>query len=142
MSAEENRTLVAGWLREAQHADFIQMLMAQSATHVVVHSPFGLDGGQDLAQEMHVQLERAFPNMTLTLDGEVYDQDRIALQFTLDGTNTGPILGLPPTGRVVAMPIALVCRIEEDRIAEMWFYANLMAPIIQQRLSEMGLLQL
>jgi predicted ester cyclase len=140
MSAEENRTLVAGWLRAAEQADFIQMLIAESAPHVVVHSPFGLRGGQNLAQEMHVQLARAFPDMTLTLDGEVYDQDRVALQFTLDGTNTGPILGLPPTGRGVTMPIALVCRIEENRIAEMWFYANLMAPIIQQRLSEMGLL--
>ena len=140
MTTEENRRLVAGWLRQAQQADFIEMLIAESAPQVVVHSPFGLHGGQQLAQEMHIQLQRAFPDMTLALDGATYDDDRVALQFLLDGTNTGPILGLPPTGRHVEMPIAIVFRVEQDRIAEMWFYANLMAPIIQQRLSEMGLL--
>ena len=140
MTAEANRLLVAGWLRQAQQSDFIEMLVAESTPQVSVHSPFGMVGGANLAHEMHVQLQRAFPDMTLDLDGAVYDEDRVALQFTLDGTNTGPILGLPPTGRHVEMPIAIVFRVEGDRIAEIWFYANLLAPIIQQRLAEMGLL--
>ncbi|MSQ31383.1 MAG: hypothetical protein EXR64_05075 [Dehalococcoidia bacterium] len=116
------------------------MLAAHSAPQVIVHSPFGLTGGLSIAQEMHVQLRRAFPDMTLTIDGELYSDDRVTLQFGLEGTNTGPILGLPPTNRAIEMPIAFVFRIERERIVEMWFYANVMAPIIQQRLADLGLL--
>jgi predicted ester cyclase len=140
MSVEENRALVARWLRGAQDRDFIEMLIDESSPHIVVHSPFGIDGGQPLAHEMHVQLQRAFPDMVLTLDGEVDGDDRVILQFILEGTNTGPILGLPPTNRKIEMPIALGFRIEHERIAELWFYANALAPIIQQRLADMGLM--
>lgn len=140
MSVEENRAFVAAWLGAAGERDMIEALIAGSSPHVVVHSPFGLDGGLQLAQEIHVQLQRGFPDMTLALEGEVYGEDRAVIQFLLEGTNTGPILGLPPTNRKIEMPIALAFRVEQQRIVELWFYANTLAPIIQQRLGDMGLL--
>ena len=140
MSIETNRALIAGWLRDAEKRDFVEMIIDAAAPHIVVHSPFGMEGGEQLVREIHAQLRRAFPDLVLTLDGEVYGEDRAVLQFVLDGTNTGPILGLQPTNRKIEMPIAVAFRIEGDRIVELWFYANVLAPVIQQRLGDMGLL--
>jgi predicted ester cyclase len=42
------------------------------------------------------------------------------ISWTLTGTNTGPLLGRPPTGEAVELSAIAIFRIDEGRIAERW----------------------
>ena len=140
MSIEASRALVARLLREAQQGNFVEVLVGACRADAVIHSPLGTRGGLRHLQAIRVQMQSAFPDMELELLAETYDGDRVALQFQFDGTNSGPMLGLTPTGRRVEMPLAFVLRVEQSQIAELWFYANTTGPIVRERLGELGLL--
>jgi steroid delta-isomerase-like uncharacterized protein len=62
-------------------------------------------------------LWRAFPDLSFEiLSAEPAGAGRIAAQWLMRGTNTGPLQGLPPTGRPVALPGADFIRLDGEAI--------------------------
>ena len=59
------------------------------------------------------------------------DGDILAVRASFTGTMTGPLRGIPPTGKKVAMREALFYRYEGDKIAEEWQFINQMAMLQQ-----------
>ena len=57
--------------------------------------PAGAAGGEYVVTTMHT----AHPDLRFTIDDLVAEGDRVTIRWTLRGTNTGPLLGRPPTGR-------------------------------------------
>ena len=47
-------------------------------------------------------------------------QNRVTIRWTLHGTNTGPMLGRPPTGQPVELAAIVIFRIADGKIAERW----------------------
>jgi steroid delta-isomerase-like uncharacterized protein len=47
-----------------------------------------------------------------------------ALEFTFRGRHQGRFMGIPPTGRQVAIPMALFCRLEARQIRQASLYYN------------------
>ena len=45
----------------------------------------------------------AFPDLTMQVDDIFGAGDKVVVRFTLNGTNTGPLFGMPATGRKVVM---------------------------------------
>ena len=41
----------------------------------------------------------AFPDLQLTVDDLVVEGDKVVGRWTARGTNTGPLMGMPPTGK-------------------------------------------
>jgi steroid delta-isomerase-like uncharacterized protein len=78
--------------------------------------PPGADGGAYVVSTMHT----AHPDLRFTIDDLVADDDRVTIRWTLRGTNTGPMLGRPPTGRPVELAAIVIFRIANGRIAERW----------------------
>ena len=66
------------------------------------------------------------------------DGDRAAVQFTMEGTHTGPLRGFTPTRNIVRLPICTVLRVEAGLIAEIWYYANLYVPLVGTLMSAPG----
>jgi predicted ester cyclase len=58
--------------------------------------------------------------MTLTIDDVVTEGDRVAFRGTLRGTHCGEFLGVPATGRTVAVAIMDIIRVEGGLIVEHW----------------------
>ena len=59
--------------------------------------PAGGPGGEYVVKTMH----GAHPDLRFTIDDLVAERDRVTIRWTLRGTNTGPLLGRPPSGRPV-----------------------------------------
>ena len=55
----------------------------------------------------------------------VAEGDKVAARFTARGIHEGAFMGLPPTGKLIAMTGIEVFRIENGKIAELWGEANL-----------------
>jgi len=56
---------------------------------------------------------------------DVISGDKVAARFTAHGIHKGAFMGLPPTGKLIAMTGIEVFRTENGKIAELWGEANL-----------------
>jgi len=78
--------------------------------------PAGLDGAEYVVTTMH----GAHPDLRFTIDDLIAEADRVTIRWTLHGTNTGPMLGRPPTGQPVELAAIVIFRIADGKIAERW----------------------
>ena len=78
--------------------------------------PAGLDGAEYVVSTMH----GAHPDLRFTIDDLIAEGDRVTIRWTLHGTNTGPMLGRPPTGEPVELSAIVIFRIADGKIAERW----------------------
>jgi steroid delta-isomerase-like uncharacterized protein len=78
--------------------------------------PPGAAGAEYVVATMH----GAHPDLRFTIDDLVAEGDRVVIRWTLRGTNTGPMLGRPPTGRTVELAAVVIFRIADGRLAERW----------------------
>lgn len=66
----------------------------------------------------------AFPDLRITVEKQVAEQDLVAVHWTARGTNTGSGNGIPATGKAVQITGTTLFRLAEGRIAEEWTCAN------------------
>jgi steroid delta-isomerase-like uncharacterized protein len=78
--------------------------------------PAGAAGGEYVVSTMHT----AHPDLRFTIDDLVAEADRVVIRWTLRGTNTGPMLGRPPSGQPVEYAAIVIFRIANGQIAERW----------------------
>jgi len=62
----------------------------------------------------------AVPDAQGVWDDWMVDGDKVLLRWTWGGTNTGELMGLPPTGKRATTTGTHLCRFEGGRIAETW----------------------
>jgi predicted ester cyclase len=62
----------------------------------------------------------AHPDLRFTIDDLIAEDDRVTIRWTLRGTNTGPMIGRPPTGHLVEYAAIVIFRIADGKIAERW----------------------
>ena len=63
-------------------------------------------------------LRSAFPDPAVTVDDVLADGDEVAVRWTYGGTQQGPFLGIPPTGKAVVGSGIGLFRIAMGRIVE------------------------
>ena len=63
---------------------------------------------------------RAFPDLQYTVEEEMAERDLVMTRFSARGTNKGPFLGAPPSGRVVNYTGFDLNRIAGGKIVESW----------------------
>jgi len=62
----------------------------------------------------------ASADIDLHIEDTVASDDRVAVRGQATGTHQESLVDLAPTGRSFEIPCAWFCRIEDDRIAEIW----------------------
>lgn len=64
--------------------------------------------------------EAAFPHYQFVSEDMIAEGDKVSLRATFKGTHKGELNGIAPTGNEVSLPIFIIYRIENDKIAEHW----------------------
>ena len=78
--------------------------------------------GEALAGYMNVLYE-AFPDTSFEIvTAGLAAPDLVAAQWIMRGTNSGPMMGLPPTGKAIVLAGADFIRVSGDRIASVQGY--------------------
>ena len=75
----------------------------------------------------------AFHGLNVTIDDIMADGDKVTARFTARGVHEGEFMGLPPTGKPIAMTGIEIFRVKEGKITELWGEANLMGLMQQTR---------
>ena len=74
----------------------------------------GVEGLRGLLEAYH----RGFPDLRLSIEDIFGAGDRVATTFTFKGTHLGELMGVPPTGKRVAVRGTIHSRTREGRIVE------------------------
>lgn len=65
-------------------------------------------------------LRAGFPDLTLTIEDIVSRDDKVWARCVGRGTQTGPMMGRPPTGKSMQIDIIDICRVANGEIVEHW----------------------
>ncbi|MFK3982387.1 SDR family NAD(P)-dependent oxidoreductase [Micromonospora sp. NPDC050397] len=75
--------------------------------------------------------EGSFTGMRLTIHETIVKADTVVLRFTNSGTQTGPFMGAPATGRHAEWLGIGIYRIRNGKIAEAWFGEDVLGMLLQ-----------
>ena len=120
MSTESNKAVVQRF-RDALDAGDLDGAMAVFAPNAVVHmssapEPLTLEGFKHLGEV----LLSAFPGGTSTVEDMIAEGDKVVSRLTFRGTHTADLMGIPPTGKSVAMSEIIIDRLADGKIVESW----------------------
>ncbi|MBO4252455.1 ester cyclase [Streptomyces griseorubiginosus] len=61
-----------------------------------------------------------FPDLEVTIEEQLADDDKVVTRLTWRGTHTGEYSGLPPTGRRVAVQALTVFHFRDGKVFQNW----------------------
>lgn len=116
----DNERLVRAFVEAVINRGDEALLPGLVAADHVGHDPLGDHYGVDGMRIAVAELRAAFPDLGLTVEDVVAAGDRVVHRYTLTGTQSGPFLGLPPTGRSVKATGIALHRVAGGKLAERW----------------------
>ncbi len=121
MSAAVNKDLVRRFIDEVLVGSDFAVLAELTACTCVDHAasagqPSGLAGVAFLMTAWRA----AFPDLAIAIEELVAEGETVAVRSTVCGTHRGTFLGVPPTGRRVAVMTMELYRLAGSRIVERW----------------------
>jgi steroid delta-isomerase-like uncharacterized protein len=86
----------------------------------------------DPALKQHIAYaEAAFPCYEMIVEDMLADKDEVAVRFTMRATHTGDYMGIPATGKQVAVPGIIIYRVADGKIVEHWMQFDAMSMLQQ-----------
>ena len=76
---------------------------------------------------------KAMPDLKVTVQASLAEADNAAASFLYEGTQTGPYLGFPPTGRRLTFTSCDIFRVAGGQIAEHWGMGDIAGVLAQLR---------
>ncbi|MGD8395442.1 MAG: ester cyclase [Candidatus Eiseniibacteriota bacterium] len=122
VALERNKRLVRKMNAEVWNNNNLSIVDQLYAPDFVLHFlPDGTESiGIDSLREHVRQLRRAFPDWSEEIQRIVAERDMVVIHYVSTGTNQGPWLGNPPTGKRIQINEVSMFRVKEGRIAEQW----------------------
>ena len=87
----------------------------------------GLEANKQFNQELFV----GFPKIKQTIENIVAEDDVVIYRSTLEGTQSGPFLGMPVTNETIKMNDFTMLKIKDGKISEWWYETNLLSAMQQ-----------
>lgn len=84
-------------------------------------APAGMNNGpQGMIWFFNEVLRPAIPDIKVTIHDQVAEGDMVTTRKTISGTQTGLLLGVPATGRVISIEVIDMVRVKDGKYLEHW----------------------
>ena len=102
------------------------------AESYVDHNPFpGQEPGREGIKQTLNTMLAAFPDLSVTVEDQIADGDKVVSRWTGTGTHSGEFMGIPATGNKVTVTGMGIDRIAGGKIVEHWEEFDAMAMMQQ-----------
>jgi predicted ester cyclase len=132
MSIDKNKLLIRRYIEEVINTgniDEIEKFIAPN--YVEVHEgtrhPIGIEG----AKRHILGVRQTYPDLHLTVEQQIAEDEWVATCITARGTHKGSWLGIKPTGKAVSFTGVNINRVVDGRIVEHSGAANLLGPLLE-----------
>lgn len=75
---------------------------------------------QKAVEGMYKSMHAATSDLRLHIHETFGDGERLAVRYTVTGTHTGELMGIPPTGREFSITGITIMHFEDGRVIERW----------------------
>lgn len=119
----EYREVIDRYLEGFNEQD-VTALPEVATEDVVVHGLFGIEGdvhGIDEYGEWAMSMLGGIPDAKIELDEYLETGDKVTARWTIAGTHTNQLFGLPPTDQTFEITGLAIFRMEDGKIAEKWY---------------------
>lgn len=119
MSVEANRAATRRFLAEVINGGDLTAFDELVAPDYVDRSgdePFGRDEYRALL----TATREAFPDLYMTAEQIIAEEDRVAIYVRWQATHTAEFMGVPPTGRKISFDGIGMLRFRDGRMVERW----------------------
>jgi steroid delta-isomerase-like uncharacterized protein len=128
-SESENKSLARRFLEELGNKGAVDRLSEFLAPEYVAHHS-GI-AGIEQAREHLLTFHHCYPDMVVTVEGQVAEEDIVVTWFIMRGTHLGAFGGVPATGKQIALRGVNVQRIRNGRIIEHWGGSNSLEALLE-----------
>jgi predicted ester cyclase len=113
--AERVRRLIEEGIGQADHALIDELVAADCIEHQRGHQQ-----GSVAAHTVATVIHRWFSGIRIAVEDVAVAGDLVWLRSRVSGTNTGSLMGFPPTGRTISIDLFDVVRMADGRVVEHW----------------------
>lgn len=137
-TTEDNKALARRFYNEVLNSHNTAGLKSFVTTDFIDHNPSpghtgkGLD---DLTAQLN-ELFTALPDLRVTIDLMVAEEDKVVAYLTMTGTNSGPFGNMPATNKPVKFNGVDIVQIKDGKASERWGVTDDMS-----MLTQMGMLE-
>jgi steroid delta-isomerase-like uncharacterized protein len=119
MSTVENKQTIRDFLDEVINQGKLDRADALVKSDFIELDPLpGQQQGREGLKEIIGHIRNAFPDTKWVVDEMVAEGDKVVTRFHWTGTNLGPFLGIPATGKPVKVSGVVIDRLEEGKMAD------------------------
>jgi steroid delta-isomerase-like uncharacterized protein len=115
----DNKAIVREYLDRAwakRDSTAIDELIAPDYKQHARNTPSGREG----VKAFFAMLHSAFSDIAYSVEDMIAEGDRVSWRWLMKAKHTGPFMGLPATGRSVALPGMSLVRVRDGMLAEHW----------------------
>jgi predicted ester cyclase len=76
--------------------------------------------GAEVLGQVWAVLLRAFPDLHLTVEDLIGEEDKVVARIVVTGTHLGEYMGMEPTGKSIAYDEIFIFRFANGRVVETW----------------------
>lgn len=116
--SESNKNLVQQFLKAVSGKEKPESLLRQFVS--------------DETLIQHTQgMEMAFPRYEINPEDVIAEADKVVVRGAVRATHKGDLMGIPPTGIEVTVPLIIIYRIADGKVAQHWMNADMLG-LMQQ----------
>ena len=122
MSTEANKAMLQSYVQQAWHDGNLDVISEFIAPDYVRHDlglPMQVRGPEGVTQLIGLY-RNAFPDLYLTANVILAEEDMVAVHWQVRGIHQGDLLGIPPTGNSITITATEIFRFADNKIVEQW----------------------
>ena len=135
MSTEQNKVTAGRWFLDIITQGKLAVADEIYAANHIIHDPHAPPGGWPIGPEglkaVATIFGGGFSGWNITLEDQIAEGDKVATRWAASATHTGPLMGMPATGKTVRVTGVNVARFAAGKIAESWFNFDMLT-LLQQ----------
>lgn len=122
MSAHDNKDVVRRFNIEVIQNGNAEAFSALMVPDFINHAapPNAPNGPDSMWTTFETVLRPALSNLTVTIHDQIAEGDKVTTRKTITGVHSGALLGVPATGRQVAIDVIDIVRVHDGRYKEHW----------------------
>ena len=119
MSTIENKAIVRRLVEEAQSAGNISLVDELLSSDFIDHTPLpGFSPTREGIKALFTALRVAFPNLHVTIQEQIAEDQKVMTRKTFSGTHGGEFLGVPASNRQVEFEVIDIMSVVDNQITD------------------------